>query len=51
MSKVNLDAVRLALEAKRKEIQSNTFDRDDILIEKLADEFDRMQQQLSRELA
>jgi DnaK suppressor protein len=51
MSKVNLDAVRLALEAKRRELQSSTFNRDDILIEKVADEFDAVQQQLSRELA
>ncbi|MBV8812213.1 MAG: TraR/DksA family transcriptional regulator [Acidobacteriaceae bacterium] len=50
MLKVNLDAVRQALEAKCKELQSGTFERDDILIEKVADDFDRRQQQLSREL-
>ena len=51
MSKVDLDAVRLALETKNNELQSSSFDRDDIKIEKVADEFDRMQQQLIRELA
>jgi RNA polymerase-binding transcription factor len=51
MFKVDLDAVRLALETERNELQSSSFDRDDIKIEKMADEFDRMQQQLSQELA
>lgn len=51
MSKLNLQTVRLALEAKRKELQSGAFDRSEILIENVADEFERLQQQLNREVA
>jgi DnaK suppressor protein len=51
MSTVNLDDARQALEAKRKELLSATSDRDEILIEKAGDEFDRLQQQLNREVA
>jgi DnaK suppressor protein len=51
MSVTNLDDVRKALEAKRNELLSGTFDRDEIRIEKAAEEFERLQQQLNREVA
>ncbi|MBV8811144.1 MAG: TraR/DksA family transcriptional regulator [Acidobacteriaceae bacterium] len=51
MSAINLHTIRLALEAKRKELLSGGSDRNEILIETAADEFDRMQQQLNREVA
>jgi DnaK suppressor protein len=51
MSVTNLDDVRKALEAKRNELLSRTFDRDEIRIEKAAEEFERLQQQLNREVA
>jgi DnaK suppressor protein len=51
VSKVNLDDIRQALEAKRKELSSGASDREEILIEKAADELDRLQQQLNREVA
>jgi DnaK suppressor protein len=39
------------LEAKRKELLSKTADREEILIQNAAEEFDRLQQQLNREVA
>lgn len=42
---------RRLLEAKHKELLLSTSDRDDIVIENTADEMDRLQQQLSREVA
>jgi DnaK suppressor protein len=39
------------LEAKRSELLSNTSDREEIRIEHAAEEFDRLQQQLNREVA
>lgn len=42
---------RQMLEAKRKELLSNTADREEIRIEHAAEEFDRLQQQLNREVA
>jgi DnaK suppressor protein len=49
---VNQNDVRQTLEAKRKELLSGTSDREEILIESAADEFDRLQQQqLNREVA
>ena len=42
---------RQLLEAKRKELLASTGDRDEILIEHAAEEFDRLQQQLNREVA
>ena len=51
MIEVNLTAVRQALEAKRKEIEASRFRREDILIETTADEVDRMQQIVNREVA
>lgn len=42
---------RQLLEAKRKELLVSTGDREEILIEHAAEEFDRLQQQLNREVA
>jgi len=47
----NLRTVRQTLETKRQELLSGTSNRDEILIEKAADDFDRLQQQLNREVA
>jgi DnaK suppressor protein len=43
--------VRRVLEAKRKELLIGSSDRDEILIENAAEDFDRLQQQLNREVA
>ena len=51
MSKTKMEDVRRALEAKRKELLAGTSDRQEILIENAAEEFDRLQQQLNREVA
>lgn len=52
MTKAKLNDVRRVLEAKRKELLSGgSSDRDEILIENAAEEFDRLQQQLNREVA
>lgn len=51
MSVANSDDLRKALEAKRDELLSGTFDRDEIRIEMAAEEFERLQQQLNREVA
>jgi DnaK suppressor protein len=42
---------RQLLEEKRKELLFSTGDREEILIEHAAEEFDRLQQQLNREVA
>lgn len=42
---------RQLLEVKRKELLASTGDREEILIEHAAEEFDRLQQQLNREVA
>jgi DnaK suppressor protein len=51
MSTKSLEQYRRTLEAKRKELLAGSGDRDDILIENAAEEFDRLQQQLNREVA
>jgi DnaK suppressor protein len=51
MSKTKLDDVRQLLETKRKELLVGSSDRQEILIENAAEEFDRLQQQLNREVA
>jgi DnaK suppressor protein len=51
MSKTKLDDIRQSLEAKRKELLVGSSDREEILIENAAEEFDRLQQQLNREVA
>lgn len=43
--------IRRVLEAKRKELLTGTSDREEILIENAAEDFDRLQQQLNREVA
>ena len=43
--------VRRILEAKRKDLLTGSSDRDEILIENAAEDFDRLQQQLNREVA
>jgi DnaK suppressor protein len=48
---VNGADFRPALEERRKELMSNAADRDEILIENAAEDFDRLQQQLNREVA
>lgn len=45
------DQYWLVLEAKRKELLSVSSTREEILIEAAADEFDRLQHQLNREVA
>jgi len=42
---------RKVLETKRRELMSGTSDRDEILIENAAEDFDRLQQQMNREVA
>lgn len=51
MSVKQLNDFRQTLEAKRKELLRSTGDREEILIEHAAEEFDRLQQQLNREVA
>ncbi|MDQ2775383.1 MAG: TraR/DksA family transcriptional regulator [Acidobacteriota bacterium] len=47
---INSEFLRL-LESKRKELLMGTSDRDEIAIESAAEDFDRLQQQLNREVA
>jgi DnaK suppressor protein len=51
MSYANTNEFRRLLEAKRGEISSTASNRDEIVIEAVADEMDRLQQQLSRDIA
>lgn len=51
MSKAQLNSFRKILEAKKKELLAGTSDREEILIENAAEEFDRLQQQMNREVA
>jgi DnaK suppressor protein len=51
MSKTQLNNFRRVLEAKRNELQAGGSDREEILIHNEAEEFDRLQQQLNREVA
>jgi len=51
MTKTSLEQYRQALEKKRNELLRGSSDRADILIENAAEEFDRLQQQLNREVA
>lgn len=51
MSKTQLNSFRRILEAKRKELHAGGSDREEILIHNEAEEFDRLQQQLNREVA
>jgi DnaK suppressor protein len=51
MSKTKFNDVRKVLEAKRNELLNGISERDEIRIENAAEEFDRLQQQLNREVA
>ncbi|MGC2660021.1 MAG: TraR/DksA family transcriptional regulator [Bryobacteraceae bacterium] len=51
MTTINVNEFKRTLEAKRNELLSNTADRDEIRIENAAEDFDRLQQQLNREVA
>jgi DnaK suppressor protein len=51
MSEKQLNSFRKLLEGKRKELLAGTSDREEIRIENAAEEFDRLQQQLNREVA
>ncbi|HSU29802.1 MAG TPA: TraR/DksA family transcriptional regulator [Bryobacteraceae bacterium] len=51
MTTKSLEQYRRTLEARKKELLAGRGDRDDILIENAAEEFDRLQQQLNREVA
>jgi DnaK suppressor protein len=51
MSIKEMNHFRRVLESKRDELLSNTSDREEIRIEHAAEEFDRLQQQLNREVA
>ncbi len=51
MTTINLEKYRQALEQKRNDLLTGSSDREDILIENAAEEFDRLQQQLNREVA
>jgi DnaK suppressor protein len=51
MTTAKLNEFRQVLENKRKELLSGSSDREEILIENAAEDFDRLQQQLNREVA
>jgi DnaK suppressor protein len=48
---INIEHYKNLLEAKRNELLRGTSDRDEIAIESAAEDFDRLQQQLNREVA
>lgn len=48
---MNIDHYKNLLEAKRNELLRGTSDREEIAIESAAEDFDRLQQQLNREVA
>jgi DnaK suppressor protein len=48
---MNIDHYKKLLEAKRNELLRGTSDREEIAIESAAEDFDRLQQQLNREVA
>lgn len=51
MTTTSLERYRQLLENKRNELLAGSSDREDILIENAAEDFDRLQQQLNREVA
>ena len=51
MSQVNVNEFRRALDKKYNELSSSASNRDEIAVETSADEMDRLQQQLSRDIA
>ena len=48
---MNIEYYKNLLEAKRNELLKGTSDREEIAIESAAEDFDRLQQQLNREVA
>ena len=51
MLKTKMNEFRRLLEAKKAELQAGGSDRQEILIENAAEDFDRLQQQMNREVA
>jgi DnaK suppressor protein len=51
MSNININEFRKVLETRQRELLAGTSDRDEILIQNAAEDFDRLQQQLNREVA
>jgi DnaK suppressor protein len=51
MSEINVREFRRVLEAKVNELLSSAANRDEIVVETTADEIDRLQQQLCRDIA
>ena len=51
MSDINVNSFRQVLEARKKELLVGGSDREEILIENAAEDFDRLQQQMNREVA
>ena len=51
MSDLNVNSFRQVLEARKKELLVGGSDREEILIENAAEDFDRLQQQMNREVA
>ena len=51
MSNINVNDFRRVLEVKKKELLAGSSDREEILIENAAEDFDRLQQQMNREVA
>jgi len=51
MPEVKIKEFQRILEAKKKELLAGGSDREEILIENAAEDFDRLQQQLNREVA
>jgi DnaK suppressor protein len=51
VSRLDLSNFRRLLEAKQSDLLLRSFNRDEIAIESAADEIDRLQQQLSRDIA
>jgi DnaK suppressor protein len=51
LSQVNVNEFRRALDKKYNELSSSASNRDEIAVETSADEMDRLQQQLSRDIA
>ncbi len=51
MSEINVKEFQRILETKKKELLAGGSDREEILIESAAEDFDRLQQQMNREVA
>jgi DnaK suppressor protein len=51
MSELKLNEFRRVLDARKQELLAGGSDREEILIENAAEDFDRLQQQLNREVA